>query len=89
MLDSACQLASCSCFRSIDRMSIRSIGSSKRRGFVAVEHDRRLRILTAAKASQALRYRGGIMIIRVFRPRVHPAKEDEFEHFVVGQACPW
>jgi heme-degrading monooxygenase HmoA len=28
------------------------------------------------------------MIVRVFRARVHPGKEDEFEHFVVGTGVP-
>ena len=28
------------------------------------------------------------MIVRVFRARVHPGKEDEFEHFVIETGVP-
>ena len=28
------------------------------------------------------------MIVRIFRARVHPGQEDEFEHFVVGTGVP-
>jgi hypothetical protein len=29
------------------------------------------------------------MIVRVFRARVHPGKEDEFERFVIETGCRW
>jgi heme-degrading monooxygenase HmoA len=35
-----------------------------------------------------LRPRREVVVVRVFRVRVHPGKEDEFEHFVIDTGIP-